>query len=226
LFKKPQVARIFGISPIRPLQHHMEKVVECVSRLVPFFEAVIAEDEESVEKLQQEISNLEREADDLKKAIRMNLPKSFLLPVPRSELLDVLLTQDKVANQAKDVAGLMRGRHMRIPPQIAPDVLAFVIRCVDAAQQAQKTVKELDELVETGFRGQEIAVAESMLKKLDLIESDTDRMQVKIRSELHKIENDMPPIEVMFLYKVLESIGDLGDLAQRVGSRLQLMLAR
>ena len=204
----------------------MEKVVECVSRLVPFFEAVIADDEQGVEELQQEISNLEREADDLKKAIRMNLPKSFMLPVPRSELLDVLLTQDKVANQAKDVAGLIRGRHMRIPAQIAPDVLTFVKRCVDATQQAQKTVKELDELVETGFRGQEIAVVESMLKKLDLIEKDTDQMQVKIRTEVHKIEQDMPLIDAMFLYKVIEWIGDLADLAQRVGSRLQLMLAR
>ncbi len=226
MFKQPQVARIFGRSPIRPLQKHMEKVVQCVSTLVPFFEAVIANDEQGVEKLQLEISNLENEADDLKKEIRMNLPKSFLLPVSRSELLDVLLTQDKVANQAKDVAGLIRGRHMRIPPQIAPDVVTFVKRCVDATQQAQKTVKELDELVETGFRGQEIAVVESMLKKLDLIEKDTDHMQVKIRTELRKIELDMPPIDAMFLYKVMESIGDLGDHAQRVGSRLQLMLAR
>ena len=226
MFKQPQIARIFGRSPIRPIQRHMEKVVECVSTLIPFFEAVIADDEQGVEELQQDISNLENEADDLKKEIRMNLPKSFLLPVPRSELLDVLLTQDKVANQAKDIAGLMRGRHMRIPPQIAPDVLTFVKRCVDATQQAQKTVRELDELVETGFRGQEIAVVETMLKKLDLIENDTDRMQIKIRSELHKIEHDMPPIDAMFLYRGMKSIGDLGDLAPRVGSRLQLMLAR
>lgn len=194
--------------------------------LVPFFESVFANDEQGVEKLQQKISNLENEADDLKKEIRMNLPKSFFLPVPRHELLDVLLTQDKVANQAKDIAGLIRGRKMRIPPQIQPDVLTFVNRCIDATQQAQKTVKELDELVETGFRGQEIAVVESMLKKLDLIEKDTDRMQVKIRTEVHGIEQDMPPIDAMFLYKVIEWIGDLADLAQRVGSRLQLMLAR
>ncbi len=76
----------------------MAKVVQCVSMLVPFFEAVFADDKQRVEELQQEISKLENEADDLKKEIRMNLPKSFLLPVPRSELLDVLLTQDKVAN--------------------------------------------------------------------------------------------------------------------------------
>jgi hypothetical protein len=30
----------------------------------------------------------------------------------------------------------------------------------------------------------------------------------------------------MFLYRIIDWIGDLGDLAQRVGSRLELMLAR
>ena len=226
MFKKPQIARIFGTSPIRPLQQHMELVVECASKLIPFFEAVIAEDDQSIEELQREIANLENDADDLKKEIRMNLPKSFFLPVPRNELLDVLLTQDKVANRAKDIAGIIKGRKMRIPREIAEDILVFVQRCVDVAQQAQKTVNELDELVETGFRGQEIAVVESMLNKLDALENETDRMQIKIRSELRLIEQDMPPIDAMFLYNIIETVGDLGDLAQRVGSRLQLMLAR
>lgn len=34
------------------------------------------------------------------------------------------------------------------------------------------------------------------------------------------------PIDVMFLYRVIELIGDLADVAQRVGSRLQILLAR
>ena len=44
--------------------------------------------------------------------------------------------------------------------------------------------------------------------------------------ELFKIEKDLNPIDAMFQYRVLEEIGDLGDLAQRVGSRPQLLLAR
>ena len=40
------------------------------------------------------------------------------------------------------------------------------------------------------------------------------------------IERDLPPIDAMFLYRILDWTGDIGDRAQRVGSRLQLMLAR
>ena len=60
---------------------------------------------------------------------------------------------------------------------------------------------------------------------LDEIESDTDALQVKIRRMLLDVEKELPPIDVMFLYKIIEWVGDIGDTAQRVGSRLQLMLA-
>jgi predicted phosphate transport protein (TIGR00153 family) len=65
-----------------------------------------------------------------------------------------------------------------------------------------------------------------MIKTLDEIESDTDKIQVQVRAELFAIESHLNPVEVMFLYRIIDWIGDLGDLAQRVGSRLELMLAR
>jgi predicted phosphate transport protein (TIGR00153 family) len=65
-----------------------------------------------------------------------------------------------------------------------------------------------------------------MITKLDSIESDTDTLQAELRSEIFGIEDTLPPVEVMFLYKIIEQTGDVADRAQNVGSRLQLMLAR
>ena len=217
---------IFGNSPIKPMQVHMEKVHECVSLLVPFFEAVVAEDWKKVEKKQQKISEMETEADVLKKELRLNLPKGLFMQVSRRDLLEILTIQDSVANKAKDVAGIILGRKMVLPKKIASDYLKFVQRCVDASEQAKATINELDELVETGFRGTEVKLVQKMIKKLDKIEADTDKLQRKIRGKLFEIETDMPPLEAMFLYKVIEATGDVADQAQRVGSRLQLLLAR
>lgn len=217
---------IFGNSPIKPMQVHMEKVHECVSLLVPFFEAVVAEDWKKVEKKQQKISEMETEADVLKKELRLNLPKGLFMQVSRRDLLEILTIQDSVANKAKDVAGIILGRKMVLPKKIASDYLKFAQRCVDASEQAKATINELDELVETGFRGTEVKLVQKMIKKLDKIEADTDKIQRKIRAKLFEIENDMPPLEVMFLYKVIEATGDVADQSQRVGSRLQLLLAR
>ncbi len=217
---------IFGSSPVSPLQKHMSKVYACASELIPLFNAVINENWDEVARLQRIISNLEREADVLKKELRLNLPKGLFMPVSRQDLLEVLLMQDRIANQAKDIAGTILGRQMALPEAIHEDYIRFVTRCVAACKQAKKAINELDELVETGFSGQEIQIVADMITRLDEIESDTDNLQAGIRLKVFKIEKDLPPIEVMFLYKIIEGTGEVADRSQGVGSRLQLMLAR
>lgn len=220
------IASLFGTSPVRPLQQHMAKVVECVSQLEPLFDAVIANDPKAVNQTQERIVALEHDADDLKHDLRMHLPRSLFLPVERRDLLEVLTMQDNIANRAKDIAGIVRGRRMTFPADIGPCFKVFVKRCIDACLQAQKTVNELDELVETGFRGAEVELVQNLIRELNRIETDTDAIQVEVRAKVFAIERDLPPIDAMFLYRVIDWTGDIGDRAQRVGSRLQLMLAR
>lgn len=218
--------RMFGRSPVRPLQQHMERASACVAQLIPFFEAVIAQDHEQMKEVQEAIVTLENEADVLKRELRLQLPKGMFLPVDRRDLLEVITMQDYMANKTKDIAGLMLGRKMAVPKSLNKRLMKYVKRSVDASLQAQKVINEFDELLETGFRGQEVRLVTKMIKGLNKIENDTDVLQVEIRTMLFEIEKDLPPIDVMFLYQIIQWIGDVADLAQRVGSRLQLMLAK
>ncbi|HSS65981.1 MAG TPA: TIGR00153 family protein [Gammaproteobacteria bacterium] len=220
------ILNLFGRSPVKPLQEHMAKVSECVRALEPFFEAVIAGDENRMHELQESIARLENEADDLKHDLRLHLPRTLFLPVERRDLLEVLTMQDNIANRAKDLAGLVRGRRMDIPDAIGSRFLEFVRRSIDACVQAEKTVNELDELVETGFSGSEVDTVQTLINELDRLEKETDEIQVDIRARLFEIERDLPPVNVMFLYRLIDWTGDIGDFSQRVGSRLQLLLAK
>lgn len=217
---------LFGRSPIGPMQQHIAKAHECAANLVPFFEAIMAEDWAKVEQVQQEMSRLEHEADKLKKSVRLHLPKSLFLPVPRSDLLELLSVQDKVANRAKDIAGLMLGRQMAIPQALQPLMRTYVQRSVDASAQALKAMNELDELLETGFAGREAELVENLIEELGAIENDTDRLQIEVRRNLFTLEKDLPPVDVMFLYQIIDWVGDVADRAQRVGNRLEQLLAR
>lgn len=218
--------QLFGHSPIRPLQGHIDKVYACAHKLIPFFDAVLANDWDKAAHIQHSITDLENEADVLKKDLRLNLPKGLFLPVPRTDLLDMLRSQDRIANKAKDIAGLMLGRKMQIPQALASDLQAFLQRSIDATGQAHKSIHELDSLLETGFSGNELSIVETMIDELDDIEHDTDEMQIRIRKKLYEVEKDLPPIDTMFLYSVIEWIGELADRAQRVGGQLQLLIAR
>jgi len=218
--------KVFAQSPIRPLQQHMAKAHACAESLLPFFEAVLAEDWDQAASLQASISAQERQADDLKRELRLNLPKGIFMPVPRSDVLELLRRQDNVANKAKDIAGLMLGRQMHIPPSLATRFGHYLQRAVDASTQANQAINELDELLETGFRGNEVTLVESMIQQLDKIEHDNDEMQIVLRRDLFDMEKDLAPVDVMFLYKIIDRIGELADCAQQVGGRLQMLLAR
>lgn len=217
---------IFGKSPVRPLQEHMEKVVSCVSELVPFTRAVLDQNPTQRAIHHQKIIDFEQEADELKKDLRLRLPSSLFMPVDRRDVLEVLTMQDMVAGSARDVSGLISGRNIVFPDSMADGYTALVQRCIDACEQAHLSIRELDELIETGFGKLERKRVGKLLHVLDDIEQDTDEQQVELRYELFKLENDLHPVNVMFLYKIIENTGNIADRAQRVGSRLQLMLAR
>lgn len=219
------LANIFGTSPVRPLEQHMDIVFRCAKKLRPFFEAVIAKDYERMREVRSQIEALENEADDLKKKIRLNMPKSLFIPVPREDLLELLLVQDKIANRTKDVSGIITGRKMVIPDEIAEKFIDFVNSNVDAAKQARKSVRELDELFTAGFKGAEVDLVSELIEELDAIETHTDEQQTKIRSALYAIEKTLDPIDVIFLYEVIQLTGEIADMAERVGRRLELLLS-
>ena len=208
-----------------PLEKHVDIAYRCAKQLNGFFKATIAGEWDKAAEYRNAIEALEHEADDLKKEIRMHLPKSLFMPVPRQDLLELLLVQDKIANRTKDISGLVMGRKLQIPAPIAKDFLTFVNRNVDAAKQARKSVRELDELFTSGFRGAEVSLVESLIEELDRIETETDDLEAGLRTSLFKIEDSLKPVTAIFLYQVIELTGEIADMAERVGRRLELLLS-
>ncbi len=223
---KNYMSGLFGRSPITPLQEHMYRVYMGIKHLTPLIEGMIEADQDKILAAQKEIVDGEHDADDMKKDLRTHLPKGLFMPVDRRDVLDVLLRQDIIANQAKDVASLIVGRSMTLPEEMNAPFLAFTKRCVDTVKQALQTINELDELVETGFRGLEVDHVEEMLVELGNIESETDTMQEDLRQTLFKLEEKLSPVDVIFTYRLIDWVGAVADNAERVGSRLSLMLAR
>ncbi|GGB05621.1 TIGR00153 family protein [Agarivorans gilvus] len=217
---------LFAKSPIKPLEDHINVVSECCEGLVPFFEAVLEKDWKRAAKRRRDISNLEKEADRMKRDIRLNLHGGIFMPVERSDVLELLTHQDRIANKAKDISGRMLGRKMELPPKLAEMFMAYLARCLDATTKAKEAINELEDLLETGFKGREVDLVKKMVHELDLIEDETDLQQIKIRRKLQKLEKKIDPVDAMFLYYIIEAIGELADQALRVGARLELMIYR
>ena len=221
-----QFASIFGRSPFKPMQEHMRVVARCAGEMPVLFEALCISDSAAVSAAKDRIFALEQEADDIKNELRAHLPKSLLMPVDRRDLLEVLDMQDSIADTAQDIAGFLVERPMEVPESLQEPLLKLVNRCVDACNQASAVIGELDELVETGFRGRESDKVFAMVDELGLIEDETDVMGMELTRELFAREDEMKPVSVVFWYQLIQWIGDLADYAEKIGNRLRLLLAR
>ncbi|MCP1367416.1 DUF47 family protein, partial [Halomonas sp. BBD48] len=67
---------------------------------------------------------------------------------------------------------------------------------------------------------------QNLIRELHDLEHQADEQEIAIRRQLFDLESQLPPVDVMFLYKIIDWIGDLADRAERVGSRLQILTAR
>ena len=217
---------IFGRSPFKPVQEHMDLCHQAAALIEELLARAGSQSWPEVEEIREQIVALERRADDRKRDIRLHLPRGFFLPVARADLLDLLARQDKIANKAKEIAGLIVGRRMSFPPAIQESALELTRTSISTYQRALDVVNELDELIATGFRGVEVQRVEEMIDALDESESRNDDAQVRLRAELHGLERELDAVDVIFLYRIIDRIGDLADNAQSVGHRLEMMLAR
>lgn len=217
---------MFGRSPFHPLLAHIVKANECADQLLPFFEATLAGDWEKAAELRENVTRLEHEADVLKTELRLNLPNTLFLPVSRSDLLDLISVQDKIANKVRDITGIMMGRKMCVPDELADLMRDYIVTSVACVSHARQALEELKELLESGFGRTVSDVMRNMIRELHNFEHQADDQQVAIRRRLFQLESQLPPVDVIFLYKIIEWVGELSDRAERVGSRLQILTAR
>ncbi|RCV90027.1 TIGR00153 family protein [Billgrantia montanilacus] len=226
MVKPNPFSAMFGRSPFQPLLAHIVKASECSEQLLPFFEASLIGDWEEAARVREEVTRLEHEADTLKTELRLNLPNTLFLPVSRSDLLDLITVQDKIANKVRDITGIMLGRKMQVPAELAQPMRDYMRTAVACVTQARQALEELEDLLESGFGRHVTDVMQNLIRELHILEQQADNQQVAIRRTLYDLEDRLKPVDVIFLYKIIDWVGELSDRAERVGSRLQILTAR
>jgi predicted phosphate transport protein (TIGR00153 family) len=223
---KNPLMMLFGQSPFKPLQEHMRVVVRCASETPALFEALFEQDNAKIAQIRDTIFELENEADDIKNELRSHLPKTFFMPVDRRDILEILDLQDSIADTAQDIAGMLMVRQPQVIDAIREPVIALNTRCVEACGQMAAIMEELDELLETGFKGRESDLVMNMIDQLNGLETDTDEMASHLLTQMFAHEDEFDPVSIIIWHRLINWIGDLANYAERVGNRLRLLIAR
>lgn len=218
--------KLFGKSPFRPMQKHMQITRDCVAHIPGAVEAFFRQDQESVKETKRIVSRLESDADRVVEELQSRLPNSMFLPVHRRDLLDVLEMQEAIVDRAEDIAGLMQDLPMEVPEEMHAPIMNLVKRACDAVEIAYEIVQTFDELVETGFKGPDVDKAQALIRDVIGIETEADHIGIEITHTLFAHARDMDPVSVVFLHRLIDWIDDLADFSETLAIRARLLLAK
>lgn len=220
------IQELFGSSPFGPLVKHTQKVHECVKLLRPLMEAMIKEDYEEVHRLQDQVSKLEYEADQIKHAIREQLPRRYFMPVEREDLDAFLHSQDAIADCVEDFAVVLIIRQTRIHPELANDFLAFVDQVFQVSDTLEEAAENLEMLAETSFGGAEADRVLGLISGLGEEEWKSDRMQRKLSQKMYDLEEELDPVTLLFYEKMLRTLSGVANAAENTGELLRTMIVK
>ena len=217
---------MFAKSPFSALQEHMDLGKQAAIALQNFLGSASVSDWGKASQYRQEIIDLEHAADDIKNQIRTHLPKSLFMSVSREDLLDLVYTMDGIPNTAKDISGIMIGRQMEIPNQIAEQFSSFTKAAIKAAKQASAAIEKVDEVQKGGFSSNDTDLLQGLVAELEQLEHENDDLEAALRNDFFEIEKDFPAVDVMFLYDIFRRIGSLADIAQTAGHILIRLVSK
>jgi uncharacterized protein len=220
------IGKLFGRSPFGQMKLHMDQVAMCVQKMTEALQAVQSGHYDTLDELAEEVSRLEHQADEVKNDIRNRLLKRVFMPIDRSEVLEILSLQDSLADTAEDVCRVLTFKKLPIPALVSQDFNEFVQHNLHAFHVAHSIVRQIDELIESGFGGIEAERVRGLASQTAYAEHQADLVQINLLKKIYSMETELSFTEFhlwMRLTNVLSEISNLSeDLAERVLKTLSL----
>jgi len=218
------ILNLFGRSPFAPLQSHMEQVSVCVHLLIDIFEAVEKKDYATIETIANKIADYEHQADLTRNNILNHLPKSLYLPITRGQLVEILNTQDEIADKAKDIAVLITLKPVEFKEHFKDEFKEFLLKNVSTFDSAFLVIKELHELLESSFGGIEAEKVRTMVEEVSFKEHEVDLLQRKLLKKLFQSDEVMSYTTFYLWQKISAATALISNLSEILAFRIRLTL--
>lgn len=218
------LGKLFGRSPVAPLQEHMQLAEECVQLLCQLVEARCDTDRSADEDIIASLEKAVNGARLLRRDIRQHLPRGLMLAMPRPDLLQLLEIQQGVADAALSAARPVAARDLEIPSPLAKPLQRFCSLLADCTSQAQAAIRELDEMLQQGFGGNHKTV-DRALEALDKQRQRCGEQHQRCYKAARRTESSLSPLDAMFLYRLIDALSGLAEHNGEIGEQMRLLLA-
>ena len=215
---------MFITSPFEGLQEHAEKVKECSWAFQQAMECHFSPNCKTFEEFRDEVIQLEREADAIKRRIRGHIPKRTLTPVPTFLIFRYLREQDRVLDVMEDTLDWVSyRRETKIPIELEKDFALLVNAVIDPIENLSSMVGEAREYFKSYSERQRIVV-KNIIHTLHQQEHEVDKLEEIIKRKVFNMKIDA--VSIMYLVRLAEIIGSIADHAQNAGDMMRAMLSK
>jgi len=204
----------------------MELVIRCIELLGPITESVCAGDQQEIERLAEEVSHRENEADQAKHEIRNHLPKALFLPIDRRDLLEIVHLQDSIADSLEETCHLLTLKQLTMPEPLKEDFRRLTAEVIRTCKGASEIVEHLGDLVVASFGGREAERVLGMIEAIDQPETKAEALVRVAAKSAFALEQEIGALDAMLWYQVFAQIGQIANYAERTVSRLRLLIAK
>jgi predicted phosphate transport protein (TIGR00153 family) len=219
------IAQTIRKSPFRGLQEHFKYIRFGITAWKKAILYYLNEDFANFKKFAIMVDKYEQKADDIKGNIRNHLPKFIFLPIEKSDLLNLLKETDGILDGAKDVIVLMDMRNTKIPDEMNKEFKELLNRAIEPVETLEKVMDMMKIILESSFGGKPREEMKKYIHEIHKLEHESDLIEKKISKQLFNNE-ELDPISVMHLLKIVDRFGCVADSAENAGDRIRAMLAK
>ncbi len=220
------ITELFGKSPFGSIVEHSKKVHECVELLWPLMEALVQEDYDQIITLHSRMARLEYEADLIKHEIRGFISQRSFLPVDRSDLLNFLEHQEKIADHAEDFAVILTLRKTVVTEELHDQFFEYLKQVFQASGLLLTAAVEFRNLAETAFGGAEARSILKLIEGLNEEEWKADKMSRKLSRKVFALEGKEEILNILFYEKMIMKLGSIANQAENAGDYLRVMIEK
>jgi len=216
--------KMFMTSPFEGLQEHAEKVMECAWAFQQAMECYFSDKCKTFEEFRQEVTQIESQADVIKRRIRGHIPKETMMPISNFLVFRYLREQDGVLDAVEDTLDWISYRsETKIPEELKKDFAQLVDAVIAPIEELSTMVAEARKYFKTYSEDQRVIVKD-IIRKLRRQEHDADNFEDIIKKKVFNMGADA--VTIFHLVRLAEIIGSIADHAQNAGDMMRAMLSR
>ena len=179
---------------------HADRIVEAAQA----FSSLVANYNDPLlrDKYNQDVDNAERAADRITHEVSRAVHKTFITPIDREQIHNLINTMDDVADLIQDSAETMALYDVHHMTDEIRRLTDLSVRCCERVRDA---IRMLDRIADAGTADAALKTCE----EIDRLESDADRVMRSAMSKLFREEPDVREvIKLKAIYELLETITD------------------